>query len=88
MILASQMSYKLGFIDATAFELYEDALSHFLLPAAAVDQFLSKLSFPEILHEARQDKKNSNNILTMVLPVAYRKVEIQEIDLSLCGGAW
>lgn len=76
------LSLKLGLIDSEVDELSRETLSSYPIPAA-IDRFLSKLSIPDILSEARQDKKNSGSALKMVLPIGYRKVAIRDVSPTL-----
>jgi len=79
---AIDLSLKLGLIDSEMDELSRKNLSFYPLPAA-IERFLSKQSIPDMLSEARQDKKNSGNALKMVLPIGYRKVAIRDVSPTL-----
>jgi len=88
MIIALNISLKQGLISKLSAQALLNTLRQYPLPAGISD-FYGSLDYQDILRATSQDKKNSNKVTRMVLPVAFRRVEVQEVELNsvvLSGG--
>lgn len=81
MIIALNISLKQGLISKLSAQALLNTLRQYPLPAGISD-FYGSLDYQDILRATSQDKKNSNKVTRMVLPVAFRRVEVQEVVLN------